>query len=136
MQRLATYRFISREIDELLRPSVYDPKLAGAATRWHSRVFYFTVVIALRRSLGSLEVFIRWGRTLDVARRPPQISKVMLVHRKHADSCSMEKVKNLPVDAVFLPGFHDRFKKGVMDLKDKGGFVEDGELKIEVYIAD
>lgn len=59
---------------------------------------------------------------------------MMLVHRKHAKSFPMEKVKNLPVDAVFLPGFRDRFKKGVMDLK--GGFIQDGELKIEVYIAD
>ncbi|KAH6948679.1 hypothetical protein HPB50_025852 [Hyalomma asiaticum] len=136
IQRHAIYRFTTKGVDKLLNPGVYDLKISGAATRWHRREIYFTVVIASRKSEGSLEVFIRWGQTLDAERQPPQVRKVMLVHRIHTENCPMEKVQNLPVDAVFLPGFHDRFKKGIVDLKDKDDFMQDGELKIEVYIVD
>lgn len=135
-QRYATYRFVCKSADQLLKPGVFDLKLAGTATRWHRRVLFFTVILAVRSPERNLEVFVKWGRTLDADRRPPQIMKVVLVHRDYTKNRALEKVVSLPVDAIFLPGFHERFKTGFADPKDSEDFIQDGELKIEVVVGD
>ncbi|KAH7976810.1 hypothetical protein HPB52_019880 [Rhipicephalus sanguineus] len=91
-QRYATYRFVCKSADQLLKPGVFDLKLAGTATRWHRRVLFFTVILAVRSPERNLEVFVKWGRTLDADRRPPQIMKVVLVHRDYTKNRALEKV--------------------------------------------
>ncbi|KAL1425840.1 hypothetical protein MTO96_018823 [Rhipicephalus appendiculatus] len=135
-QRYATYRFVCKSADQLLKPGVFDLKLVGAATRWYRRVLFFTVILALRTTDRNLEVFVKWGRTLDADRRPPQVMKVVLVHRDYHKNRALEKAGSLPVDAIFLSGFHERFKTGFADPKDSEEFIQDGELKIEVVIGD
>ncbi|XP_037582285.1 uncharacterized protein LOC119465880 [Dermacentor silvarum] len=135
MPRHAVYRFSAKGVDELLKPGVYDLKVAGVGTRWHKRVLFFTVILGSRVSERSLEVFVKWGRTLDVDRQPPQIVKVAFVHREFARNRALERASTLPLDAVFLPGFHLRYKTSFADLKEDN-FIQNGELKIELAIGD
>ncbi|XP_075524831.1 uncharacterized protein LOC142557107 [Dermacentor variabilis] len=136
MPRHAVYRFSTKGIDEMLKPGVFDLKLSGAATRWHRRVLFFTVILASRTSERSLEVFVKWGRTLDADRQPPQILNVAVVHRDFVRNRTLERGETRPLDAVFLPGFHLRFKTSYADLKDDNSFIQDGELRIELVIGD
>ncbi|KAL3198139.1 hypothetical protein MRX96_014481 [Rhipicephalus microplus] len=136
MQRHVTYRFVCKTTDGLLKIGVSNLTLIGAATRWYRRVLFFTVILAVRSSEHNLEVFVKWGRTLDADRRLPLVTTVALVHDKLRKTRALKKVGNLPADALFLPGYHERFKISYADLKDLDEFIQNGQLNIEVVIGD
>lgn len=136
MQRHVTYRFVCKTTDGLLKIGVSNLTLIGAATRWYRRVLFFTVILAVRSSEHNLEVFVKWGRTLDADRRLPLVTTVALVHDKLRKTRALKKVGNLPADALFLPGYHERFKISYADLKDLEEFIQNGQLNIEVVIGD